>query len=119
MPDNDAVGRLPLVAGLAICLAALLAASPPRAALNEAASTVRFMDITDISGITFRHNSAPEKKYIVESMSGGLALFDYDNDGYLDIFFVKSLTVALVKSKERSEERRVGKEGRFRGSPYH
>src|SRR5713226_2878316 len=31
-------------------------------------------------------------------MSGGVALFDYDNDGYLDIFFVNSLTVDLVKS---------------------
>ncbi|HKN22413.1 MAG TPA: CRTAC1 family protein, partial [Terracidiphilus sp.] len=38
-------------------------------------------------------NSAPEKKYIVESMGGGVALFDYDNDGCLDIYFTNSLTV--------------------------
>jgi len=40
------------------------------------------------AGITFKHVYSPEKKYIVESMSGGVALFDYDNDGYLDIFLV-------------------------------
>jgi len=54
---------------------------------------VHFTDITEASGITFHHNSAPEKKYIVESMSGGVALFDYDNDGYLDIYFTNALTV--------------------------
>jgi hypothetical protein len=59
---------------------------------------VQFTDITEQAGINFKHVASPEKKYIVESMSGGVALFDYDNDGYLDIFFVNSLTVDLVKS---------------------
>ena len=35
-------------------------------------------------------------------MSGGVALFDYDNDGCLDIYFVNSLTVDLVKSKGKT-----------------
>jgi enediyne biosynthesis protein E4 len=52
-----------------------------------------FRDITRAAGITFEHHAAPEKKYIVESMSGGVALFDYDNDGKPDIYFVDSLTV--------------------------
>jgi enediyne biosynthesis protein E4 len=52
-----------------------------------------FRDITQAAGVTFQHHAAPEKKYIVESMSGGVALFDYDNDGKLDIYFVDSLTV--------------------------
>lgn len=51
---------------------------------NQTAS-VRFTDITEQAGITFRHVSTPEKRYIVESMSGGVALIDYDNDGFLDI----------------------------------
>ncbi|TAM84439.1 MAG: CRTAC1 family protein [Acidobacteria bacterium] len=55
--------------------------------------SVQFTDITDSAGITFQHISAPEKKYIVESMSGGVALFDYDNDGWLDIYFTNALTV--------------------------
>jgi enediyne biosynthesis protein E4 len=63
---------------------------------------VHFIDITEQAGIKFKHVSSPEKKYIVESMSGGVALFDYDNDGYLDIYLVNSLTVDMVKSKQRT-----------------
>jgi len=64
--------------------------SPPEA--------IRFTDVTEQAGITFRHAASPEKKYLVESMSGGVAAFDYDNDGYLDIYFVNSLSVDLMKS---------------------
>jgi hypothetical protein len=52
-----------------------------------------FRDIRAEAGITFHHHSAPEKKFIVESMSGGVATFDYDNDGRTDLYFVDSLTV--------------------------
>jgi hypothetical protein len=64
---------------------------------------VRFTDITQQAGITFKHISSPEKRYIVESMSGGVVLFDYDNDGFQDIYFVNSLTVDLVKSGEKTK----------------
>ncbi len=63
---------------------------------------VHFTDVTEHAGITFKHVSSPDKKYIVESMSGGVALFDYDNDGYLDIYFVNSLTMDLVKSNQKT-----------------
>jgi len=63
---------------------------------------VHFTDITEQAGINFKHISSPEKKYIVESMSGGVALLDYDNDGYLDIYLVNSLTVDMVKSKQKT-----------------
>lgn len=69
---------------------------------NES-SGVRFVDITEQSGINFIHISTPEKRYIVESMSGGVAVFDYDNDGYLDIYFVNSLTVDLLKSNGKTK----------------
>jgi hypothetical protein len=65
----------------------LLAAAP------AAAPAVLFRDIRAEAGITFTHHAAPDKKYIVESMSGGVALFDYDNDGRVDVYFVDSLTV--------------------------
>ena len=66
------------------------------------ASALRFTDVTAQAGINFKHVSTPEKRYIVESMSGGVALIDYDNDAYLDIFLVNSLTVDLVKSKGKT-----------------
>ena len=55
-----------------------------------------FRDVTREAGVTFEHHAAPEKKYIVESMSGGVALFDFDRDGRLDIYLVDSLTVDTV-----------------------
>lgn len=57
---------------------------------------VKFTDITAASGIAFKHLSSPEKKYIVESMSGGVALLDFDRDGWQDIYFVNSPTVATA-----------------------
>ncbi len=63
---------------------------------------VRLVDITEAAGIHFKHISAPGKKYIVESMSGGVALFDYDNDGYLDIYFTNSLTVDTASDPKSS-----------------
>jgi hypothetical protein len=76
---------------------------------------VRFDDITQAAGITFKHVSTPEKRYIVESMSGGLALLDFDNDGFLDIYLVNSLTVDLLKAngKTRSALYRNNADGTF------
>ena len=56
-----------------------------------------FHDITAEAGVTFLHHSAPDKRYIVESMSGGVALLDFDNDGLMDMYFVDSLTVDTAK----------------------
>ncbi len=75
-----------------------------------------FRDITEAAGIDFRHDSAPEKKYIVESMSGGVGLFDHDRDGLLDIYFVNSLTVDTANDPESSHSalyRNLG-DGTFR-----
>jgi len=80
-----------------ILLAAFLAV-----ALKIPPVSVQFNDVTSQSGITFKHALSPEKKYISESMSGGVALFDYDNDGYLDIYFVNSLTVELLKANKKT-----------------
>lgn len=48
-----------------------------------------FEDATGHSGIAFVHQSSPTThKYLIESMSGGIAVFDYNGDGKPDIFFV-------------------------------
>jgi enediyne biosynthesis protein E4 len=64
----------------------------------------QLVDITAKTGIHFNHLSSPENKYIVESMSGGVALIDYDRDGWLDIFFTNAPDVAmsLAGKKARS-----------------
>src|SRR5437016_4026730 len=56
----------------------------------------QFVDITSTTGIHFAHEISPEKKFIVESMSGGVLLIDYDRDGGLDIYFTNAPTVAMA-----------------------
>ena len=52
-----------------------------------------FQDISPQAGLQVSHLSAPEKRYVVESISGGIGLFDCDNDGRLDIVMVNGSTV--------------------------
>jgi len=59
-------------------------------------------DITKKAGIRFVHTAAPENKYIVESMGGGVLLLDYDRDGWPDIYFTNSPTVEMSMKGEKS-----------------
>jgi hypothetical protein len=58
--------------------------------------------VTAKAGITFRHTSDPSKRYIVESMSGGVILLDYDRDGWPDIYFTNAPTVEMANKGEKS-----------------
>jgi len=75
----------------------------------------QLVDVTAKSGIKFVHTSAPEKRYIVESMSGGVLLIDYDRDGWLDIYLTNAPTVemALKGQKARSVLYRNNHDGTF------
>ena len=59
-------------------------------------------DVTQKSGITFSHTSDADKKYIIESMSGGVLLVDYDRDGWPDIYFTNAPTVRMALKGEKS-----------------
>src|ERR1700682_6765541 len=68
-----------------LSFAALAAASP-------------IFEVKPLRGIDFiLQNSPTPQKYLIETMPGGVALFDYNNDGLLDIFFVNGgrITEAL------------------------
>src|SRR5579864_7213805 len=52
-----------------------------------------FEDIGVQAGLTVSHISSPEKRYIIESVSGGIGLMDCDNDGKLDIVVVNGSNV--------------------------
>jgi len=58
---------------------------------------ISFADVTGASGVNSPSISTPESRYIIESMSGGVALFDCDRDGYLDIATVNGSTVDRFK----------------------
>ncbi len=96
-PLGYLVGLLPLraacsvlsIAGVAAAVFAMagMAAKGP----TPSSSPVQFKDITTQAGIHFKHNAGKEgKKYLPETMGAGVALFDYNNDGKLDILFVNS-----------------------------
>jgi len=60
----------------------------------------KFVDVTSAVGVNFQYlASHTSKKYLLETMGAGVALFDYDNDGRLDIFLVNG---ALINDPEPS-----------------
>ncbi len=63
---------------------------------------VVFTDITKQAGLDkFHHRSGtPEKKSIIETPGSGVALLDYDNDGWLDIYLLNGSTIPALKGKE-------------------
>ena len=63
--------------------------------LLGAAVSGQFVDVTTSLGIRFT-GVAPHtsKKYLLETMGSGVAVFDYDNDGRLDLFFVNGAPIA-------------------------
>jgi enediyne biosynthesis protein E4 len=68
----------------------------------NAASYPQLVDITTSTSIEFEHLSSPEQKFIVESMSGGVALIDYDRDGWPDIYFTNAQNVDMALHGEKA-----------------
>jgi len=94
----------------AVATAIVSGAAPPQAprpatleappAPADAAGGVRFVDRTEASGLAaFQHRSgAPEKRYVVETTGSGVALWDFDRDGRLDVYLVNGSTIdALLR----------------------
>lgn len=91
---------------------------PPAGAKNPVCKNRKVPQLEDITaktGIRFRHISDPEKKYIVESMSAGVLLIDYDRDGWVDVYLTNSPTVemAIKGQKARSVLFRNNHDGTF------
>lgn len=64
----------------------------------SAASTIQFENSIQTSRITFTlKNSVSPQRYTFETMAGGVALFDYDNDGSLDIFFTNGAAIPSLQ----------------------
>jgi hypothetical protein len=79
-----------VVPGLLFLACSLGAQDPPaKPSAPKAMPAPKFVDVTSTVGVSFRGlASHTSKKYLLETMGSGVALFDYDNDGRLDIFAV-------------------------------
>lgn len=84
-----------ICAGIAAAAASLLLVAAERAERLDPAQIAtekaagNFVDVTSASHLDFHYlSSHTSKKYLIETMGSGVALFDYDNDGRLDIFLV-------------------------------
>jgi enediyne biosynthesis protein E4 len=60
-------------------------------------SAIAFADVSAAAGFTVSHISTAENRYIIESMSGGAAVFDCDGDGFLDVAAVNGSSVENFK----------------------
>ncbi|MBO0859703.1 MAG: CRTAC1 family protein [Chloracidobacterium sp.] len=70
----------------------------------HATSGVRFNDVTSSAGLAgFRHLSGSlDKDYIIEATGSGCAFFDYDNDGWPDIYLVNGATINALIGGEKA-----------------
>jgi len=67
----------------------------------QARSPLTFEDISVQSGVNFRHvASKTSLKYLLETMGGGVAVFDYDNDSRMDLFFTNGAALRDRMSKD-------------------
>ena len=69
-------------------------------------SPVTFRDVASESGVIFTHtNGASPAKHIVETMGSGGLLFDYDGDGWLDVFLVDGGSVVDPRTAAQARSR--------------
>src|SRR5688500_14945684 len=80
-----------ILVGLVVCMAGCARSGGQRPAATPAALSIpRFTDAAGQLGIRFAYdNGGSGRYYYAEVIGGGGALFDYDGDGWLDVYLVQ------------------------------
>jgi enediyne biosynthesis protein E4 len=92
------IGAAIAAVALAVRFAPVGAGTPP----------IDLHDVAPASGITFRLEHHPtDEKRLIETMPGGLAAFDYNNDGLTDLYFTNGASVPAQAGKEASDWNRL------------
>ncbi len=89
-----------LVLSLMCCVASGVSPAQQTAGPAPKNPIANFVDIAEKSGLTMKNvfGGIDSKKYIIETTGTGVAIFDYDNDGWPDIFFVNGTTLEDMKA---------------------
>ena len=82
----------------AVILAALLSVFCALRWASSSEPRVQFVNVAREAGIAFKHeNGASKEKLMPETFGAGVAFIDYDNDGWIDIFFSNGADLAHGK----------------------
>ncbi|HEU4597123.1 MAG TPA: CRTAC1 family protein [Pyrinomonadaceae bacterium] len=83
--------------------AGVVSAMRRTAGVTDAKAPRVFEDVTQRTALAaFQHRSGSARKdYIVETVSGGVAVFDYDSDGWPDVYLLNGSTIAAEQGKEK------------------
>jgi enediyne biosynthesis protein E4 len=90
------ISRIPaLTACLLLFVALCFGQQPKTAAAPPPRPIANFIDVAEKSGLTMQEvfGGVDTKKYIIETTGTGVAIFDYDNDGWPDIFIVNGTRI--------------------------
>ena len=95
--------RVPIVCAIGVLLCAALATSRTHAIAQPGLPFPVFEDVAKKAGIDFELESGTvDRQFILESNSAGVVLIDYDNDGWLDVYFVNGSTPDRMDRHEKS-----------------
>jgi hypothetical protein len=86
--------------GLLVILSGALPAQQPAKSTEGPQPRPAFMDVTSALGVDFQYMAShTPRHYLPQTMGAGVALFDYDNDGRLDLFLVNGAPIKDPASK--------------------